>query len=65
MSNEPRLTKKEKKAGAVGAAVPVEEDSGQVGFVGYLVGGGIGLLLLLVLWKGFAVGTMSAMSFTV
>jgi hypothetical protein len=57
MSDEPRLTKKEKKAGTPGAAATADDDSGQPGFVGYLVGGVLGLLLLLILWKGFGVGT--------
>lgn len=51
--SEPKLTKKEKKAGAK-AADASSEDDGAPGFGGYLVGGVVGLLLLLVLWKGFA-----------
>lgn len=50
--SEPKLTKKEKKGAAPSDVSP--EDEGGPGFVGYLVGGVVGLLLLLVLWKGFA-----------
>jgi hypothetical protein len=52
--SEPKLTKKEKKAGAQAASDASSEDDGAPGFGGYLVGGVVGLLLLLVLWKGFA-----------
>ena len=54
--SDPKLTKKEKKAGAVKAAAGdvSSDDDKAPGFGGYLVGGVVGLLLLLVLWKGFA-----------
>jgi len=53
--SEPKLTKKEKKAGAAKAAGDASSaDEGGAGFGGYLVGGVVGLLLLLLLWKGFA-----------
>lgn len=58
MSNDRKLTKKEKKAGAAtppDAAPAATEDDSAPGFAGYLVGGAVGFLLLIILWRGFGV----------
>ncbi|MGE0708178.1 MAG: hypothetical protein AB7N76_00930 [Planctomycetota bacterium] len=54
MSNEPRLTKKEKKAPAAERAEAAAAAPQQGGLLGYLIGGALGLAVLFLLWRGTA-----------